>query len=242
MPKKTTSAGQQLRVLHTTAETVPDRQQRLTQIVAILRDTYPEARCALLFSSPLELLIATILSAQCTDERVNTVTRTLFQKYHTAADYAAADFDALAKDIQSTGFYRQKARSIQRCCDMLLTQYHGEIPATMADLVQLPGVGRKTANVILGNALHRPQGIAVDTHVKRLAQRLGLTTAANPDTIEQDLMVLVPRDMWTLFSHLLIFHGRAICKARTPYCNRCPVQQLCPSATLEPETGAVQKG
>jgi endonuclease-3 len=125
---------------------------------------------------------------------------------------------------------------------MLLTQYHGEIPATMAELVQLPGVGRKTANVILGNAFHRPQGIAVDTHVKRLAQRLGLTAAANPDTIEQDLLVLVPRDMWTLFSHLLIFHGRAICKARTPYCNRCPVQQLCPSATLEPEPGAVHQG
>jgi endonuclease III len=242
MPKKSTSAGQQLRILHTTTETLPDRQQRLTQIVAILRDTYPEAQCALLFSSPLELLIATILSAQCTDERVNTVTRRLFQKYHTAADYAAADFDTLAKDIQSTGFYRQKARSIQRCCDMLLTQYHGGIPATMAALVQLPGVGRKTANVILGNALHCPQGIAVDTHVKRLAQRLGLTAAANPDTIEQDLLVLVSRDMWTLFSHLLIFHGRAICKARTPYCNRCPVQHLCPSATLEPETGAVHKG
>jgi endonuclease III len=232
MPKQTTSAGQQLRVPHITAEALPDRQQRLTQIMAVLRHTYPEARCALLFSSPLELLIATILSAQCTDERVNTVTRTLFQKYHTAADYATTDCDTLAKDIQSTGFYRQKARSIQRCCDMLLTQYGGEIPATMADLVQLPGVGRKTANVILGNALHRPQGIAVDTHVKRLAQRLGLTTAANPDTIEQDLMVLVPRDMWTLFSHLLIFHGRAICKARTPYCDQCPVQQLCPSVII----------
>ena len=214
------------------AATVQERQQRLAQILTMLQDTYPDARCALLFSTPLELLIATILSAQCTDERVNVVTRTLFQKYSTAADYAAADFDELAKDIQSTGFYRQKAQSIQRCCAILLTQYHGEIPVTMEQLVRLPGVGRKTANVLLGNVLHRPQGIAVDTHVKRLAQRLGLTTAANPDTIEQDLMVLVSRNMWTLCSHLLIFHGRAICKARAPQCDRCPVQQLCPSSTV----------
>jgi endonuclease-3 len=213
-------------------ETVPERQQRLTQILMTLQDTYPEARCALLFSTPLELLIATILSAQCTDKRVNVVTRTLFQKYCTAVDYATADFDELAKDIQSTGFYRQKAQSIQRCCDMLLAQYHGEIPVTMEELVHLPGVGRKTANVLLGNALHNPQGIAVDTHVKRLVQRLGLTTAANPDTIEQDLMVLVSRNMWTLFSHLLIFHGRAVCKARAPQCDRCPIQQLCPSSTV----------
>ena len=214
------------------AATVQERQQRLAQILTMLQDTYPDARCALLFSTPLELLIATLLSAQCTDERVNVVTRTLFQKYSTAADYAAADFDELAKDIQSTGFYRQKAQSIQRCCAILLTQYHGKIPVTMEELVRLPGVGRKTANVLLGNALHRPQGIAVDTHVKRLAQRLGLTTAANPDTIEQDLLVLVSRNMWTLFSHLLIFHGRAICKARAPQCDRCPVQQLCPSSTV----------
>jgi endonuclease-3 len=232
MPKEPPPTSQQLSFPSPLAETLSNRQQRLTQIVAMLRHAYPEARCALLFSSPLELLIATILSAQCTDERVNSVTRTLFQKYRTAADYAAADFDELAKDIQSTGFYRQKAYSIQRCCGMLLTQYHGEIPATMDELVQLPGVGRKTANVMLGNAFHHPQGIAVDTHVKRLAQRLGLTTAANPDTIEQDLMVLVPRHLWTLLSHLLIFHGRAICKARAPQCHRCSVHHLCPSAML----------
>jgi endonuclease III len=232
MPKTPPPTGQQLSFPSPTVETLPNRQQRLTQIMAVLQDVYPEASCALLFSSPLELLIATILSAQCTDERVNTVTRTLFQKYRTVADYATADFDELARDIQSTGFYRQKAHSIQRCCNMLLAQYHGEIPATMDELVQLPGVGRKTANVMLGNAFHRPQGIAVDTHVKRLAQRLGLTTALNPDTIEQDLMVLVPRHTWTLFSHLLIFHGRAICKARAPQCHRCPVHHLCPSAAL----------
>jgi endonuclease-3 len=210
-----------------------DTRQQLTAILAILRQTYPDARCALHFSNPLELLVATILSAQCTDERVNTVTPTLFQKYRTVADYASANLEALAKDIQSTGFYRQKAHSIQRCCTMLLTQYGGSIPETIEALIQLPGIGRKTANVLLGNALHRPQGIAVDTHVKRLAQRLGLTTATIPDTIERDLMALVPREQWTLCSHLLIFHGRTICKARVPQCGICPVQHLCPSARIE---------
>jgi endonuclease-3 len=207
-----------------------DDQSRVDKILAILHQTYPDARCALEFSTPLELLIATILAAQCTDERVNLVTRTLFRKYRTAADYASADIEELARDVQPTGFYRQKARNIQRCCDTLLTQHAGVVPDTMAELVRLPGVGRKTANVILGNALHRPQGIAVDTHVKRLAQRLGLTTATNPDKIEQDLLALVPREFWTLVSHLLIFHGRALCKARTPQCEICPVSHLCPAA------------
>jgi endonuclease-3 len=211
---------------------VQNYQQRVTEILAILQDTYPDAHCALDFSSPLELLIATILSAQCTDERVNRVTPVLFKKYRTAADYASADLDELASDIQSTGFYRQKARSIQRCCAMLVSQYGGTIPDTMEALMCLPGVGRKTANVILGNAFNKPQGIAVDTHVKRLAVRLGLTTATNPDTIEQVLMTLVPREHWTLVSHLLIFHGRNICKARAPQCAICPVQHLCPSAAL----------
>jgi endonuclease-3 len=198
-------------------------------MLAILHATYPEACCALHFSTPLELLVATILSAQCTDERVNMVTSALFRKYRTVADYAAADFETLARDIQSTGFYRQKARHIQRCCAMLLAEYSGVIPDTMDDLVRLPGVGRKTANVLLGNAFHRPQGVAVDTHVKRLAQRLGLTTATIPEAIEQELMALVPQEQWTLCSHLLIVHGRNICKARTPQCGICPVQHLCPS-------------
>ncbi len=209
---------------------MPDRHARLIDIQTILHQTYPDARCALEFSNPLELLIATILSAQCTDERVNIVTRNLFQKYCSVVDYAAVDFDELAQDIHSTGFFRQKARSIQRCCEMILAQYDGVIPETMEGLVRLPGVGRKTANVILGNAFHCQAGIAVDTHVKRLSQRLDLTDETNPDKIEQDLMALVPREDWTLISHLLILHGRNICKARAPQCEACPVSRLCPSA------------
>jgi len=208
-------------------------QRHLRQLVAILQETYPEAHCALNFTTPLELLIATILSAQCTDARVNSVTPRLFQTYRTAADYVAAAPEELAQAIQSTGFYRQKAQTIQRCCAALLQQHHGAVPDTMEALVRLPGVGRKTANVVLGNALHRPQGIAVDTHVQRLAQRLGLTTARTPDTIEQALLELVPRKTWTLFSHLLISHGRAICKARVPQCGACPVHHLCPAALRE---------
>ena len=207
--------------------------QHLRQLVAVLQETYPDAHCALNFTTPLELLIATILSAQCTDARVNSVTPMLFQKYHTAADYVAAAPEELAKDIQSTGFYRQKAQTIQRCCEALLQHYNGAVPDTMEALVQLPGVGRKTANVVLGNAFHRPQGIAVDTHVQRLAQRLGLTAARTSDKIEQALLELVPRKAWTLFSHLLISHGRAICKARVPQCGICPIHHLCPSAPRE---------
>ena len=206
---------------------------RLRQLLAVLQETYPEAHCALNFTTPLELLIATILSAQCTDVRVNSVTPRLFQKYRTAADYVAAAPEELAKDIQSTGFYRQKAQTIQRCCEALLQHYNGSVPDTMEALVRLPGVGRKTANVVLGNVFHHPQGIAVDTHVQRLAQRLGLTTARTPDKIEQALLELVPRKAWTLFSHLLISHGRAICKARVPQCGICPVHHLCPSAPRE---------
>lgn len=208
-------------------------QSRLRQLVTVLQETYPDAHCALNFTTPLELLIATILSAQCTDTRVNSVTRTLFQKYRTAADYLATTPEELAKDIQSTGFYRQKARTIQRCCEALLQHYNGSVPDTMEALVRLPGVGRKTANVVLGNAFHQPQGIAVDTHVERLAQRLGLTAEKTPDKIEQALLGLVPRKVWTLFSHLLISHGRAICKARVPQCGTCPVDYLCPSAPRE---------
>src|SRR5215475_4818230 len=204
-------------------------KSHLRQLLGILQETYPDAHCALNFTTPLELLIATILSAQCTDVRVNLVTPALFQKYRTAVDYVAVDPEELARDIQTTGFYRQKARAIQRCCAALVQQHNGAVPDTMEALVGLPGVGRKTANVVLGNAFGRPHGIAVDTHVQRLARRLGLTTESIPDKIEQELLVLVPRQAWTIFSHLLIFHGRALCKARAPQCSACPVHHLCPS-------------
>ena len=198
-------------------------------LLDLLQQTYPDARCRLEFSTPLELLIATILSAQCTDERVNLVTQSLFRKYRTAIDYATANPDVLAQDIKSTGFYRQKAESIQRCCATLVARYDGEVPPQMEALVQLPGVGRKTANVVLGNAFNQPIGIAVDTHVKRVAQRLGLTTHTSPDKIEQELMAIVPKTWWTKISHLLIFHGRARCKARSPQCMACELAHLCPA-------------
>jgi endonuclease-3 len=202
------------------------RQQRL---LTILYQTYPEAQCALHFTTPLELLIATILSAQCTDARVNQVTPRLFQKYQSAAAYLAVTREELEHDIRPTGFYRQKAQAIQQCCDVLLQRHGSVVPQTMEELVALPGVGRKTANVVLGNAFHRAAGIAVDTHVKRLAQRLGLTTATNPDRIEHDLQELVPQDQWTSLSHVLILHGRTVCKARAPQCAVCPLHDLCPS-------------
>jgi endonuclease-3 len=205
-------------------------RSRVQELQTRLRRAYPEAQCALNFTTPLELLIATILSAQCTDVRVNLVTPALFQRYRTAADYAAAEVAELERTIQTTGFYRQKARTIQSCCSVLLHQYHGEVPDTMEALVALPGVGRKTANVVLGNAFGRPEGIAVDTHVQRLAHRLGLTSATTPEKIEEDLLALVPRNDWTHFSHLLISHGRAVCKARAPACAACPVYDLCPAA------------
>jgi endonuclease III len=208
-------------------------KSRLRQLLDILQETYPDAHCALNFTTPLELLVATILSAQCTDVRVNLVTPALFQKYRTAVDYVAADPEELARDIQSTGFYRQKAHAIQRCCAALVQQHNGTVPDTMEALVALPGVGRKTANVVLGNAFGRPHGIAVDTHVQRLARRLGLTTETTPDKIERDLVALVRRKDWTLFSHLLISHGRTVCKAPVPHCAACPVHHLCPSTRHE---------
>src|SRR5215813_1674677 len=198
-------------------------KSRLQQLLGILQATYPDAHCVLNFTTPLELLIATILSAQCTDVRVNLVTPALFQKYRTAVDYVAAAPEELARDIQSTGFYRQKARAIQRCCAVLVQQHNGAVPDTMEALVELPGVGRKTANVVLGNAFDCPHGIAVDTHVQRLFFRVTATTETTPDKIERDLVALVRRKDWTLFSHLLISHGRMVCKARVPQCAACPV-------------------
>jgi endonuclease-3 len=180
------------------------------------------------FSNPLELLIATILSAQCTDKRVNLVTAVLFKKYRTARDYAEAPAETLEQEIKSTGFFRNKTRSIKTCCEALAGRHGGEVPQTMDELITLGGVGRKTANVVLGNAFNVNVGVVVDTHVARLAQRLGLTKEKLPEKIEQDLMPLVPQKEWTLFSHLLIWHGRRRCFARNPDCPQCEIRQLCP--------------
>jgi endonuclease III len=211
-------------------ELLSQKQARTSELIARLKWAYPDARCSLNFSNPLELLVATVLSAQCTDTRVNLVTKLLFKKYRMAGDYAAASLEQLEEEIKSTGFYRNKAKALRACCAELVERYHGEVPADMAALVQLPGVGRKTANVILGNAYEIAEGIVVDTHVRRLAGRLGLTQHSDPDKIEQDLLQVVPRQDRVAFSHLLILHGRRICSARAPQCPVCPVNDRCPSA------------
>ena len=194
--------------------------------MAVLDKHYPDAHCTLDYGNPLELLVATILSAQCTDERVNQVTPQLFETYRTTADYAQAPLAELETAIRSTGFYRNKAKNIQACCRELQERFAGKIPVDLSMLVQLPGIGRKTANVILGNAFHIP-GIVVDTHVGRVSQRLGLTTNEDPVRIEFDLMELIPRERWVTFSHQLILHGRKVCSARKPMCNQCPLRALC---------------
>jgi endonuclease-3 len=197
-------------------------------ILRRLEARFPDARCSLDFESPLQLLVATILSAQCTDERVNMVTPILFARYRTAQDFADADPDALEAIIRPTGFYRNKTRSLIGMGRALAERHGGEVPRTMAALTQVPGAGRKTANVVLGNAFGVEEGIVVDTHVSRISQRLGLTRHTDPVRIERDLMALVPRGRWTLFPHLMIHHGRAICQARKPQCERCPLNDLCP--------------
>lgn len=204
-------------------------QARVKKILPILKKTYPDAKIALNYNDPLQLLIATILSAQCTDVRVNIVTKDLFRKYRTIKDWAQADIKQLESDIKSTGFFRNKARSIKNGCIELLKNFDGKVPQTMDELVNLPGVGRKTANVVLGNAFGKP-GIACDTHVIRLSRRLALSENANPVKLEFDLAEIVPMRGWTLFSHLLIFHGRNICKARKPDCGNCPIAKYCPAA------------
>jgi len=206
---------------------------RAKKIIAALRKTYPDARCELNYSNPLELLIATVLSAQCTDKRVNQVTAELFRKYRTAADYANANSTALEQDIKTTGFFRNKTKNIQACCRKLVEQYGGKVPQTMEELVQLGGVGRKTANVLLGNAFGINEGIVVDTHVARLSHRLGLTKQKDPEKIEHDLVKLVPRAQWTMFSHWLIWHGRRRCYARNPDCLNCEIKTLCPRVGLK---------
>lgn len=204
--------------------------EQVQAIIAELRRLYPEAACSLNFSNPLELLIATQLSAQCTDERVNIVTAKLFKKYASVEAFATADPEELEQDIRSTGFYRNKAKNIRATCQRLITSYNGDVPRTMEDLLTLPGVARKTANVVLGNAFGIVIGFVVDTHVGRLARRFGWTTSTDPVKVEQELMLIVPEKDWLDLSHLLIFHGRAICDARRPLCERCTLTRLCPSA------------
>ncbi|MBI4500807.1 MAG: endonuclease III [Gemmatimonadetes bacterium] len=207
-------------------------KDRIGPIIAKLKATYPEATCALTHENPLELLVATILSAQCTDARVNLVTKDLFHKYHTAYDYARANPTRFEEEIKSTGFFRNKTKSILGMAKALEERHGGEVPQTMEQLVRLPGVGRKTANVVLGTGFGMNEGVVVDTHVTRVSRRLRLSRHEDPVKIEQDLMQLVPRGDWTDFSHLLIHHGRRICEARRPKCEICPINDLCPSSLV----------
>jgi endonuclease III len=206
------------------------RAERATAVVATLRRVYPDAHCELDYRTPLELLVATILSAQCTDKRVNIVTKELFRVCRTAADYVALPPEQLEEFVKTTGFFRAKAKNIRACCAALVERHGGEVPQTMDALTALAGVGRKTANVVLGNAFAINVGVVVDTHVQRLSQRLGLTKQTTPEKIEPELMKLIPRDSWTLFSHWLIWHGRRRCFARKPDCVGCELATLCPSA------------
>lgn len=207
-------------------------KNRVIEIIDLLEKVHPDAKLALKWSNPLELLVATILSAQCTDERVNMVTEHLFKKYRTAEDYANANLEEFEKDIKSISFYRSKAKNIKRACQILVEKYNSEVPKTMEDLLSLPGVARKTANVVLSNAYGILEGIIVDTHVSRVSGRLGLTYETDPEKIEKDLMEIVPREKWLRFADLLIFHGRRICTARNPKCNECILNRICPSANI----------
>lgn len=220
MGKKVTVAGEKKR-----AETIFER----------LKKQYPDAHVTLDYKTPLQLLVATILAAQCTDARVNIVIKDLFKKYKKAADYLAVPREELANDVRQCGFFNQKAASIQKTCAILLRDNKGQVPGTMEALVKLPGVGRKTANVILGECFDTP-GVIVDTHMRRVSGRLGFTRSTDPDQIEQDVMKVVAREHWTMFSHLIVFHGRGICEARKPKCSICPVNDLCPYARAHKET------
>jgi endonuclease III len=207
-------------------------EERALEIIRILSETYPDAKVALRFSNPLEMLVATILSAQCTDEKVNEVTETLFKKYRACEDYLRVPEDELKGDIKPTGFFNQKATSIREACRRIVEVYGGKVPDTMEDLITLRGVARKTANIVLGNAYGKIVGIAVDTHVKRVSNRLGFTQQSDPDKIEEDLMRLIPKERWFDFTYVLIDHGRKVCVARRPKCEICPVNHLCPSSLI----------
>jgi endonuclease-3 len=217
-------------------ETAAAKRERTTKIIAALRRTYPAAHCELNFSSPLELLVATILSAQCTDRRVNLVTAELFKKYRSANDFADAPLAEIEAAVKSTGFFRNKAKNIRACCATLVEKFGGEVPRTMDELHALAGVGRKTANVVLGNAFGINVGVVVDTHVTRLSNRLGLVKGTDAVKIEQELMKLVPQRDWTDFSHWLIWHGRRRCDARRPDCANCEIKTLCPQTGLKKQS------
>jgi endonuclease-3 len=216
-------------------------RERVAQLVQVFPEIYPGAHCELIFKDPLQLLIATILSAQCTDKRVNMVTPALFKKYPTAVDYAKAPAAELENAIKSTGFFRNKTKSIRAATLRIVERYDGRVPDTMEQLRELPGVGRKTANVVLGNAFGKGDGIVVDTHVARLSHRLRLTRHVDPEKIERDLMKLVPREYWTVWSHWLIWHGRRRCFARRPDCSQCEIFRLCPSGKTFLRTGEARK-
>ncbi len=205
-------------------------KQRILKIIERLEKLYPDAKTALNWTNPLELLVATILSAQTTDVQINIVTKTLFKKYKTAEDYANADIKELEQDIHSTGFYHNKAKNLKGCCQLLVTKFNSQVPRTMDELVELPGVARKTANIVLYNAYGVTAGIAVDTHVNRLSQRLGLTQQKDQNKIEQDLMAITPKEKWMPLTDLLIFHGRQVCMAKKPKCELCVLNNICPSA------------
>jgi len=218
-------------------ESLDELKARTRTIIRRLKRAYPGAKCSLNHTNPFELLVATILSAQCTDERVNIVTADLFRKYRKPEDYLNVSPRELEKDIQSTGFFRNKTKSIQGASKMLTEQYGGQVPRTMEELLELPGVARKTANVVLGNAFDIHAGVVVDTHVTRLSHRLGLTQQKTAEKIEQDLIPIVPKKDWVIFPHLMIYHGRKICKARNPLCAECTIEKQCPSSYLK--TGVV---
>ena len=207
-----------------------DTKTQVITIIGLLEKNYPNAKTALKYTNPLEILVATILSAQCTDKRVNIVTKSLFKKYRTVEDYANADLDELEELVRSTGFYRNKAKNIKKSGQIIVESYNSQVPRTMSELIELPGVARKTANIVLSNAYGIIAGIAVDTHVRRLSKRLGLTANINPNKIEKDLMESVPKSHWKRITDLLIFHGRKVCTARKPKCNLCSLNHICPSA------------